>query len=183
MTMQCPVCDKSLHETTIGEVRVEECSECLGLWMDVEELRRAKDSVDGDLNWMDFELWKHPERFQVSARPVVCPRCDVDMAAIDYDDTRVVVDYCPHCQGVWLEADEFRKIIEALTEELTTMSPSEYLRASLAEAAEIVAGPESPLSEWKDFTTVMRFFQYRVLAGHPGVVKALAEFQRQNPLR
>ena len=57
---------------------------------------------------------------------------------------------------------------------------SEYLRASLEEAKELVTGPESFLSEWKDFATVLRMLQYRLLGENPKLGQALAEFQAKS---
>jgi Zn-finger nucleic acid-binding protein len=58
------------------------------------------------------------------------------MVVIDYDRTTVRVDFCLQCQGVWLDENEFQKIIEELSRELTAKTASEYLRASLKEAKE-----------------------------------------------
>ena len=179
--MKCPRCDKELETRTIGTVKIDECVGCKGVWFDEDELRKAKDETDADLNWMDFELWKHQDRFHVSTKPSTCPKCNVDMAAIDYDRTKVEVDYCTKCKGVWLDADEFKKIIDALTEELLAKSVSEYVKASVEEAKEIIAGPERFISEWKDFLTVIRMLQYRILTKNPRVSKALADIQAAGP--
>jgi hypothetical protein len=56
----------------------------------------------------------------------------------------------------------------------------EYLRATLEEAKELITGPESRLSEWRDLTTVLRFLQYRVLSEHSRFASLLAEFQAKS---
>jgi hypothetical protein len=93
------------------------------------------------------------------------------------------VDFCLQCQGVWLDANEFQKIIEELSEELTAKTASEYLRASLKEAKEIITGPETFISEWRDLKTVMRMLHYRVLAENPKVVTTIMGIQRASPIR
>ena len=60
----------------VASIEVDECRTCGGLWFEDHELRLAKDESDSDLAWMDFEIWKHPERFRVGARPLKCPSCD-----------------------------------------------------------------------------------------------------------
>jgi Zn-finger nucleic acid-binding protein len=132
---------------------------------------------------MDFEIWKHPDRFEVSVKPVRCPRCDIDMAAVEYDTTKIEVDFCIRCQSVWLDAGEFEKIIAALEAELENKEVSEYITASLNEAREILSGPESVVSEWRDFVTVLRMLSYRVLSENPRVARALAAIQVTNPFR
>lgn len=179
--MNCPRCHKKLKTQKIGAVDIDECSGCKGMWFDKDELRKAKDETDPDLNWMDFELWKHQDRFHVVAKPIKCPKCNNTMAAINYGKTKIEVDYCTHCRGVWLDAGEFKKIIEALTEELETKSVSEYLKSSIEEAKEIITGSESFISEWKDFLTVIRMLQYRILVSNPKVSKGLANIQARSP--
>ena len=181
--MKCPRCSNDLQKRTIGAVEIDECGSCKGIWFDEGELRKAKDETDPDLHWMDFELWKHPDRFHVAVKPIKCPQCDVQMASIDYGETRVEVNYCTKCKGVWLDTDEFKKIIDALTDELLTKSVRDYVRSSVEEAKEIVAGPENFMSEWKDFLTVVRMLEYRILTKNPRVSKALADIQTYTPIR
>ena len=163
----CPVCSKDLRPTNIGSIAVDECPQCKGLWFEDKELRLAKDETADDLRWMDFEIWKHPERFQVEPRHLKCPNCKIDLAAIQYGSTKVTVDCCQKCRGIWLDRNEFNRILEALTEELTSKSAAEYLKASLEEAQELFTRPESFLSEWRDLKAVLRLLQLRFFVEHP----------------
>ncbi len=132
---------------------------------------------------MDFEIWKHSDRFKVTMKPLSCPRCEIEMAAVEYDTTEIEIDYCIRCQGVWLDAGELEKIVESLEEELVNKDLPEYIAASLREAKQVLAGPETLLSEWKDFRTVLRMLEYRVLAKNPTVARALAAIQIGDPFR
>ncbi|PJA51728.1 MAG: hypothetical protein CO167_12480 [Candidatus Marinimicrobia bacterium CG_4_9_14_3_um_filter_48_9] len=49
------------------------------------------------------------------------------------------------------------------------------------QAKEILTGSESFFSEWKDFTTILRFLQYRILSAHPEIHNALVTYYN-NPL-
>jgi hypothetical protein len=69
------------------------------------------------------------------------------------------------------------------SEELLTKDVADYVRASLGEAREIIAGPESLLSEWRDFLTVLRMLEYRILSNNPRLGKALANIQASDPFR
>jgi len=177
--MQCPKCSNEMRRSTIKQVEVEECAACNGIWFDDDELRRAKDQTDPDLRWMDFELWKRKDRFQASEKQAKCPKCSVYMAAITYGETEIEIDHCVECKGIWLDGDEFRKIIESLTEELVTKSAKEYFEATLAEALEILTGPESLLSEWRDLLTVMTMLEYRILSENPKLHDRLTSIQEQ----
>jgi len=169
--------------TSLGAVDIEECAACGGAWLAEEELRKVKDETDPDLNWMDFEIWQHPDRFTVATKPVRCPTCDLNMAGVEYGTTKIEIDYCLKCQGVWLDAGELEKIIRALEEELLNKDVPEYIAASLNEAKEVISGPENLLSEWQDFLTVLRMLEYRVLSENPRVARALAAIQAADPFR
>jgi len=181
--MNCPKCSDQMGIQKIENVEIDICSKCSGIWFDQDELRKAKDKSDPDLNWMDFEIWKNEDKFNFSQIPIQCPKCNIDMVEIDYANTRVKIDYCPKCQGIWLDEGEFQNIIETLNLELANKSISDYVKASLEEGLEIVKGPESFISEWKDFTTILRMFQYRVLIENPKLQDALLEFQQNFPIK
>ena len=182
-TNRCPACGASLATRTQSGVEIDECPQCHGIWLDDDELRKIKDAADPNLNWLDFQLWKHKDRFRVSARPEICPRCARPMVAIDYDKTGVEVHYCTACRGVWLEGGALEKIIAALEHELDTMPAAQYLRATLKEAKDIVTGPEGVASEWRDFLTVMRLMRLRLFMEHPRLLNLILEAERDNPLR
>jgi len=181
--MNCPKCDAPMKIQNIEEVEIDVCAQCAGIWFDQDELRRAKDRTEPDLNWMDFEIWKNKDKFSFSHRPINCPKCELDMVKIDYGKTGVEIDYCPKCNGTWLDEGEFKKIIEALNSELANKSIPEYISASLEEGLEIVTGPESFMSEWKDFMTVLRMFQYRFFILNPGLLDTVVNVQQNFPLK
>lgn len=181
--MKCPCCNTDLKRKMIKDVEVDECNKCKGIWFEDDELRKAKDFTDSDLNWMDFEIWKHKDKSQARARNLACPQCNQTLVAVDYADTGVEIDYCPECKGTWLDKGEFKKVIDALTNELLTKSFSEYIKASLEEAKEIITGSESFVSEWKDFTTVFRMMQYRLFVENPKLLDAALNIQRMNPIK
>ena len=179
----CPKCKIQLKPKDIGPVEVDECDQCKGVWFDKDELRQAIDITDFDLNWMDFEIWKHEDKFKAKASEINCPVCKTPNQIIDYGSTAVEVDYCPSCQGVWLEENEFKKIIESLEQELVSKTFSEYIEASIEEAKEIITGPESFMSEWKDFITFLRMMQYRLFVENPKLLNTITAVQNVNPLK
>ena len=161
--MKCPCCKLELKKNLVKKIEIAECEQCKGTWFEGDELRKAKDAADEDLNWMDFEIWKNKDRFKIKSRNLPCPQCNKALVAIDYADTGVEIDCCPVCRGTWLDKGEFKKIIDALTNELLAKSFAEYIKTSVEEAKEILTGPESFFSEWKDFATVLRIMQYTFL--------------------
>jgi Zn-finger nucleic acid-binding protein len=179
--MKCPVDGTTLSKHSLHSVEIEECQQCRGLWFERGELRRAKDLAEPDIEWLDFDLWSDQDALEVSLSSHKCPLCGKNMAAILYANTGVTVDYCVEEHGVWLEEREFETIIESLKTELLSKSPPDYISASLEEAKEIITGDEGFISEWKDFLTVTRFLQYRVLIGNTKIAKALIALQTSTP--
>lgn len=175
--MNCPNCKVELVQKNIQGVLIDECEQCEGLWFEESELRQVKDKIDADLNWMDFEILKHPEKFKPTAERTTCPSCHQAMHVLDYDKTKVEIDYCSACKGVWLEKNELERIIEALEQEILTKSVGEYVSATIDEAKELLTGPETFLSEWKDFSTILRFMQYRILSLQPKIHDTIVTFQ------
>lgn len=45
--MKCPKCGADLSETPLGEVRVDVCGECRGIWLDAGELDLVRKVQDG----------------------------------------------------------------------------------------------------------------------------------------
>ena len=180
--MDCPRCEATLETKTIGDVEIDECPNCEGIWFDKGELTQAKDETAPDLNWMDFEIWKHEDLFTVAPKPINCPKCTAQMVTINYDETGVEIDYCTECQGIWLDGGEFDKIVEALEAELETKDVADSVKTSVKEGKEIADGPEKTSSEWKDFPKVMRLMEYRLFSKRPGLLNGLIEGSKGMPI-
>ena len=179
--MECPKCAGAMNTQNIESVDIDVCSKCSGVWFDQDELRKAKDQTDPYLNWMDFEIWKHEDRFKFSQRDVKCPKCKIGMVVVEYEDTGIDIDYCPQCRGAWLDKGKFGNIIETLSSEAANKSVPDYIRASLEEAKDIVAGSEGAISEWKDLTTVLKMFQYRFFIENPNLQMTVTAIQKSFP--
>jgi len=181
--MECPIDGTTLETHTIHSINIEECAQCRGLWFGEGELRKAKDESEPDLNWLDFDLWSNQTFFQVDWSSRKCPICGKNMATISYAETGVKVEYCTEEHGIWLDKGEFQAIIEALEAEVVSKNVSGYAKASLEEAKEVFVGNEGFASEWKDFLTVSRLLQYRVLAENPKLAELITVLQRTTPFK
>ncbi len=177
----CPKCKIAMTEKNIGPVEIDECGRCKGIWFDKDELRRAKDFTDKDLNWMDFDIWKHEKEFKSNPSSLNCPVCKTALQTIIYGKTHIKIEYCPLCKGTLLDKGEFKKIINALEEQLLTQSFSKYVHDAIREAKEIITGHESLISEWKDFITVLRLMQYRFFVENPKLLDVIMTIQKRSP--
>lgn len=178
--MQCPNCNVPLSKKVVHGVEINECKKCKGIWFDKDELRKIKDITDSDLNWLDFDILKHRDKFKINVPKKICPKCKIKMEVLNYDDSRVEIDFCTKCNGIWLDKKEFESIIKYLENAILTKSLGDYVKATIEEAKEILTGPESFISEWKDFSTILRFLQYRILVANPKIHDDLVKLQ-QNP--
>lgn len=131
---------------------------------------------------MDFEFWREETDFSPSSCPNPCPRCDSALVSLEYGETGVQVDACPACRGFWLDPGEFEAIIAALEDEATSMTVSEYVRAALHEAREVIDGPESRPSEWRDFKHVMSMLGLRLFVEKPKLIKTMLSIQKNSPI-
>lgn len=179
--MKCPRCDSAL--THIHSQFMDDCPDCGGTWYDDDELRRAKDAEARVLDWLDFEFWRQEQDFRPSSCANPCPRCAGALVELRYGRTEVEIDVCPSCRGIWLDRGEFAAIIEALENEATSMTVSDLARAALAEAREIVDGPESRPSEWRDFKHVLLMLGQRLFVEKPGLVTKLLAIQKNSPIQ
>ena len=146
--MECPDCEKPLTLRKIGQVFVDECPHCHGIWFDKKALQEAQDEIDPDLRWMDLRIWSQQARFDVTQQPHACSKCKkVALHRIAYQEPGVEVLYCSFCQGAWLNAGDLGKIIDALRKEADTRSAPEYVKDSLREAFEVITRPRNFVSE------------------------------------
>jgi Zn-finger nucleic acid-binding protein len=101
--MKCPKCKNSdLKENRVKghEFRVDLCRDCKGIWFDRNELE--------SLLKISVKTLKIPP--QARKQPFDCPRCRRPLYAFSYPQTMVIVDMCAQCEGLWLDADEFKEI-------------------------------------------------------------------------
>ncbi|MFN8389229.1 MAG: zf-TFIIB domain-containing protein [Bdellovibrionota bacterium] len=181
--MNCPECGSELHSQNVGGVTLDECAGCGGTWFDRDELRSSKDLADSDLNWVDFDLWSDAKKFVHVPGNRLCPHCGTPMSVVSYADTHVHIECCESCHGVWMGRGKFAQLVDTLEKEVNSKSLGEYFSAALEEAKELVTGKESFSAEWRDFVTVFRLLEYRLLANHPKLHDTLTLAQKTNPLK
>lgn len=181
--MDCPLCRTAMKTLNIGDVSIDECPGCRGLWFDRGELEQFKDQVDSDLHFLDFEIWNQKAVFNVNDEPLSCPRCRrVSMRVINFEEPNLDITFCAHCEGVWLNFGDFKDIVEAFQAEAESKSASEYVKASLKEASDIIVNPKNLISEWKDLKAVLRMLRYRVFVENPKIKSILVGIQKSLPL-
>lgn len=179
-----PNCKHNLKDIDYKGIVIDECENCKGKWFDRDELRKAKDRTDDDLRWLDFDLFdEKPNEFTSTPSQKKCSKDDSDMRSLTYEDSKVVIDKCNKCESVWLDNQEFEKIIKYLEHIVISKPASEYDNEVVKEFAEILTGPESTISEIKDFLSVMNFFTIRLAVENPWTITVSESIQKNWPIR
>ncbi len=116
--MRCPACGAELSQMVAGGITVDACrGGCGGIWFDRFELSKVDEPKESA-----GEALLHIERrargnIDPSQRRK-CPKCSMIMMQHFFDVKRqVVVDECPQCAGMWLDAGELATIRSAYATE------------------------------------------------------------------
>jgi len=167
--MNCPNDNEQLEKVLFHLVEVDYCPKCLGIWFDKDELRRAKDARDEQLNWLDVDLWRDKGKFRVSRGDKHCPVCRVGLMEVKYDESKTKVDFCKMCGGVWLDRGEFKQIINYLKNKSDYEVLHHYTKNLMVQLWEVFSGPEKFRPELEDFLTLLKLFNYKFIAQHPHI--------------
>jgi len=128
MALDCPRCDEvKLEEIEVGEVLVDRCPRCAGIWFDHEEVSGII-GKRGKLK--SLESIVPPPKLAVNT--MSCPRCpDVPLRKLEVSGTggRTTTAFrCVSCSGTWFDRGEFREIedpglLDTLTRYLNLVFP------------------------------------------------------------
>lgn len=178
MKKKCPKCKTLLSDIIFFNVEVDYCQKCLGIWFEEEELRLAKDAKDKELVWFDVDIWRDQKKFKISRGMRLCPYCRLPLYEVYYDRSKIIIDVCNLCHGIWLDRAEFKKIIEWLRQQRAYGVLNNYTKNLLKEAAEIFTGPETLKEEIADFLAVLKVLPYKFLTQHPIISKIISQLPR-----
>jgi Zn-finger nucleic acid-binding protein len=115
--MRCPACERELSDVPVGEVTVDVCEGgCGGIWFDHRELARLEQAHGADTAKL-LEVSRDPAVELDQERKRTCPRCEETMPMKRHlfsPASKVVVDECPACGGVWLDVGELGAVADQL---------------------------------------------------------------------
>lgn len=174
----CPLCKINFKQALLYGVEVDYCDKCLGVWFDQDELRLIKDNKDEELKWVDLDLWRDKTKFKINRGIRICPKCRIPLYEVYYGDSKIVVDVCNLCHGIWLDRGEFKKIIDYLKEKSDYEILNNYAQNLRSEFWEVFMGPETFREELEDFWTVLKLFKYKFLVQYPNLSKFISTIPR-----
>ena len=108
--MNCPKCSSKFEKVSFGEIEVERCLGCQGLWFDMlekDDLAKIEGSEAIDIG--DDQVGDEYDSLQ----DIKCPQCTVKMLPmVDKDQVHIKYESCPICYGTFFDAGEFRDLKE-----------------------------------------------------------------------
>src|SRR6185503_2910434 len=107
--IRCPNDNTLMEKETVGGVTIDRCNSCGRLWLDDGEMQRLlqhKSSV----HWADSgPFGRESKRAALGVR--TCPRDGKALLEVRHPQRpAVLIEYCPGCRGVLLDAGELRQI-------------------------------------------------------------------------
>jgi Zn-finger nucleic acid-binding protein len=89
-----------------GNVELDHCGDCRGLWFDADELTQHLANISGE------PVDAHPRPGAETGYS--CPRCaDTKLCEAYLMDVRV--ESCPRCEGIFLDLGEVHELLGALS--------------------------------------------------------------------
>jgi len=175
MKIACPNKHGDLEKMMLHNVEVDYCPTCLGIWFEKDELTYAKDEKDDQLKWVDFDVWRHKEKFEAYNSNKRCPSCRIPFTELGYDDSRVKIDFCKNCNGIWLDRGEFKQILIYLKNKADYEILHHYTRNLAKQLWEVFAGPQKLREELADLLMILKLLNYKFMAQHPHIEKIIEE--------
>ena len=109
--MQCPNCSGFLVVKRQGEVTVDHCDSCGGIWFDPDEL---SDYVRRNKSWLRAHVVTDDDFQSLTDVPGGnCPRCREDSLRIGFFNG-LSFERCTKCSGFFLSPEHLRAITEWL---------------------------------------------------------------------
>ena len=107
--LQCPKCGHGMLIVEFGEIEIDRCTNCKGLWFDDDEAHRLKELEGSELidSGDPKEGWKYDSREDID-----CPICGKRMhKSYDAKQQHIWYEVCPE-HGMFMDAGEFSDLKE-----------------------------------------------------------------------
>ena len=181
--MECPQCKEQMKQSNVGEITINECLRCRGMWFNQGQLDAVKEKVLPDMGWLDIDTWKEQAEFKARRDPNFCPKClDIALTTIQDRKSKTEISMCAQCKGTWLATGQFLNLINDLLDEANQKSAPEFVKISLQQAKEMLTSPDSIISEWQDLKTVLELLKHRIFIEHPKLKSLIVGLQKSLPL-
>ncbi|MEM6639688.1 MAG: zf-TFIIB domain-containing protein [Pseudomonadota bacterium] len=119
--LECPRCDAPMRAGLVGDVLIDECRRCSGLWLHLASFEGLLTRTEHDQVLAAVNALRRPEVNYGRNRPeaedrfyINCPECDKQMQRRQFAGaSQVVVDVCGE-HGIWFDQDELSAIVSLI---------------------------------------------------------------------
>jgi len=149
------------------------------MWLEKDELRQLKNkSGIGELHWLNHEV-DNIEQTAAVASKRNCPKGDSgSLLSVVFGRSSIVLDWCPKCHGIWLDRDEYNKIIDYLRDEAGEATAKDVEKKIAEDFNKLWhGGPESRVAEIRDIAAAVAALLNFTIFEHPKLFKMLTESQ------
>jgi len=132
--LNCMRCNAVMSSERVGDISVDVCPDCGGIWLDKGELSQIVRERIEDAEVDERLLWKEADKFKGRLSEIICPHCGSRMVEMRHGPDGPAIDICAGCGGVFLDKDELGAILKqaakakgeehAVTSALTSNSSS-----------------------------------------------------------
>jgi Zn-finger nucleic acid-binding protein len=112
MNLTCVKCTSVLDKARIGDVEVDLCPSCGGLWLDHGEIERIGRGKTEEMDKLRTALTGRTQPDPASETTASCPACPGQLKEVVLGP--VHVDYCTKCHGVFLDKGELDQAVQAV---------------------------------------------------------------------
>src|ERR1044071_887680 len=174
-----PGCCAKLYLYSLLGIQFESCPKCHGLWLNRDELRKLKNKVGiGELHCLNSEVDNIEQAAAIASRRV-CPRKDNgNLLSVVFGRSSVVLDWCPKCHGIWLDRNEYNKIVEYLRDEAGNATIKDVEKEIAEDLRQLwKGGPAGRLAEIGEVAAAVTALLNFTIFEHPKLFKFLTDIQ------
>jgi MFS transporter, PAT family, beta-lactamase induction signal transducer AmpG len=118
--MKCPACENELVEKSYrGDIHVDECVSCHGVWFDKGELDAYRTAVEIQDRGSDFPAFQKKDESESR----ICQKC-VSPLLIDGEVRQILLARCEQCHGYFVAYDQLIDIRDARKPDLMPIGPT-----------------------------------------------------------
>jgi Zn-finger nucleic acid-binding protein len=104
-----------INEQYEGDVLVDRCPSCDGVWLQRGELEAIQESLERDysaeLRGIDVVALAYERARQANRPDIACPSCGTALQAEEFGYcSQILVDRCGKCGGIWLDSGELKAL-------------------------------------------------------------------------
>jgi uncharacterized protein len=113
MNLTCVKCTSVLDKARIGDVEVDLCPSCGGLWLDHGEIERLGRGKSEDLSRLRTALAGSAAQDAASETTTSCPACPGSLNVVVLGP--INIEYCGKCHGIFLDKGELDEAVKAVS--------------------------------------------------------------------